>query len=95
MPLPHPHRLSHLRTTAPPPAPPPPSAADGYPISPWARVPLGDGEEDAEQDAEGRLLVPQIVTLPSPTGEGEAVPWSKETLDWRNDLLLRHSLADK
>ena len=96
MPLPHPHRLPHLRPTAPPPAPPPPSAADGYPISPWARAPLGDGEEDAEQDTEEHLSVPQIVTLSSPTGEGEeAVPWSKETLDWRDDLLLRHSLADK
>lgn len=98
MPLPHPHRLSHLRTTAPPPAPPPPSAADGFPISPWARTPLGDGEEDAEQEVEmeGRLSVPQIVTLCSPTGEGEeAVPWSKETLDWRNDMLLRHSFPDK
>ena len=98
MPLPHPHRLSHLRTTAPPPAPPPPSAADGFPISPWARTPLGDGAEDAEQEVEmeGRLSVPQIVTLCSPTGEGEeAVPWSKETLDWRNDMLLRHSFPDK
>jgi hypothetical protein len=57
---------------------------------------MGDGEEDAEQDAEEHLSVPQIVTLSSPTGEGgEAVPWSKETLDWRNDLLLRHSLTDK
>jgi len=96
MPLPHPHRLSHLRTAAPPPAPPPPSAADGFPISPWSRPPLGDDDEDAEEYAETRLPVPQIVTLSSPIGEGEeAVSWSKETMDWRNDLLSRHSLADK
>ena len=94
MPLPHPHRLSHLRPAAPPPAPPPPSAADGFPISPWASPPLG--EDDTEDDAERRLPVPQIVTLGSPTGEGEtAGPWGSEALAWRNDFVPRHSLADK
>jgi len=94
MPLPHPHRLSHLRPAAPPPAPPPPSAADGFPVSPWAYPPLG--ADGAEEDAEKRLSVPQIVTFGSPTGEGEiAVPWTKETLDWRSELLSRHSLAEK
>ncbi|KAH9993539.1 hypothetical protein BJV77DRAFT_997403 [Russula vinacea] len=86
-PLPHPHRLSHLRTTAPPPpapAPPPPSAADGFPISPWARASLGEGEEDGgagDENMDGDLdelqgfSVPQIVTFRSP-GEAEmAVPW--------------------
>jgi hypothetical protein len=76
MPLPHPHRLSHLRPAAPPPAPPPPSAADGFPISPWARPSWG--EEDADEDVEARLSVPQIVTLSSPPGEGEmSLPWGK------------------
>jgi hypothetical protein len=86
-PLPHPHRLSHLRTTAPPPpapAPPPPSAADGFPISPWAHPSLGDGEEnsgagdenvDVDLDELQGFSVPQIVTFRSP-GEAEmAVPW--------------------
>lgn len=91
MPLPHPHRLSHLRTSAPlppAPAPPPPSAADGFPISPWARPSLGEGEEDGgggggdenvdlDLEALQGFSVPQIVTLPSP-GEAEmAVPWGK------------------
>ena len=87
-PLPHPHRLSHLRTAAPPPAPapPPPSAADGFPISPWARTSQDGGEEDSgagdenvepDLDALQGFSVPQIVTLHSP-GESEmAVPWGK------------------
>jgi hypothetical protein len=85
-PLPHPHRLSHLRTAAPPPAPapPPPSAADGFPISPWARPSQGEGEDDSgagdenvesDLDALQGFSVPQIVTFRSP-GEAEmAVPW--------------------
>lgn len=87
-PLPHPHRLSHLRTTAPAPAPapPPPSAADGFPISPWARPShygeeedSGVGDENVEPDLDALqgFSVPQIVTLHSP-GESEmAVPWGK------------------
>ncbi|KAI9508614.1 hypothetical protein F5148DRAFT_1194747 [Russula earlei] len=76
MPLPHPHRLSHLRTTAPPPAPPPPSAADGFLNSPWARAPFG--EEDADYAAETSLSLPKIGTLYSPPSEAEmAVPWGK------------------
>ena len=94
MPLPHPHRLSHLRPAAPPPAPPPPSAADGFPISPWASPPLG--EDDAEEDAERRLSVPQIVTLSSLTGDGETTgPWGTGALAWQTDIVPRHSLADK
>jgi hypothetical protein len=85
-PLPHPHRLSHLRTAAPPPAPapPPPSAADGFPISPWAGPSQGGGEYDSgagdenvesDLDALQGFSVPQIVTFRSP-GEAEmAVPW--------------------
>jgi hypothetical protein len=88
-PLPHPHRLSHLRTAAPPPAPapPPPSAADGFPISPWAYPSQGEGEEDSgagdenvepDLDALQEFSVPQIVTLHSPPGEAEtASPWDK------------------
>ena len=88
-PLPHPHRLSHLRTTTPlppAPAPPPPSAADGFPISPWARPSLGEGEEDsgagdenAELDLEALqgFSVPQIVTFRSPGETEMAVPWGK------------------
>lgn len=86
-PLPHPHRLSHLRTAAPlpAPAPPPPSAADGFPISPWAVSSQGGEEDDSgigigeepDLDALQGFSVPQIVTLPSP-GEAEmAVPWGK------------------
>jgi hypothetical protein len=83
MPLPHPHRdrLSIQRPTTAPPAPPPPSAADGFPITPWARE--GDfgrgGWEDEDVD-EGSLTdmglsVPRIVTFTSPS-EGEMpVPW--------------------
>jgi len=76
MPLPHPHRLTHLRPAAPPPAPPPPSAADGFPVSPWARSP--SREEDADEDVESGLSVLPIVTLFSPPSETEmAVPWGK------------------
>jgi len=87
-PLPHPHRLSHLRTAAPPPAPapPPPSAADGFPISPWAHPSQGGEEEDSgagdenvesDLDALQGFSVPQIITL-HPPGEAEmAVPWGK------------------
>ena len=75
-PLPHPHRLTHLRTAAPPPAPPPPSAADGFPNSPWARPP--SGEEDMDEAAEMGFSVPKIVTLYSPPDESEmTVPWGK------------------
>ena len=84
-PLPHPHRLSHLRTAAPPPAPapPPPSAADGFPISPWAEpsqageYDSGGGDENVEPDLDALqdFSVPQIVTFRSP-GEAEmGVPW--------------------
>ncbi len=87
-PLPHPHRLSHLRTAAPPPspAPPPPSAADGFPISPWARPSQGEGEEDGgagdenvepDLDALQGFSVPQIVTLHSPGDAEMASPWGK------------------
>ena len=89
-PLPHPHRLSHLRTSAPPPpapAPPPPSAADGFPISPWARPSLGEEEEDTgtgdenvelDLDALQGFSVPQIITLGSSPGDTEmAAPWGK------------------
>ncbi|KAH9957317.1 hypothetical protein BC827DRAFT_1226223 [Russula dissimulans] len=67
-PLPHPHRLSHLRTTAPPPAPPPPSAADGYPISPWACPPSGE-EEDTDVAAETGFSVPKIGEMAAPWGK--------------------------
>ena len=88
MPLPHPHRLSHLRTTAPPPAPapPPPSAADGFPISPWARSSQDGGDEDSgigdenvesDLDALQGFSVPQIVTLHSPGESERAIPWNK------------------
>jgi hypothetical protein len=79
MPLPHPHRLTHLRPAAPPPAPPPPSAADGFPISPWARPLSGeeDEDEDLDLDVETGLSVPPI-TLFSPPSETEmTVPWGK------------------
>ncbi|KAI0266965.1 hypothetical protein BC834DRAFT_1026547 [Gloeopeniophorella convolvens] len=69
MPLPHPHRPSHLRPTGPPPAPPPPSAADGFPDSPWARPPSG---EDTEPE------VPHIVAPYTPPPADEmATPWGK------------------
>jgi hypothetical protein len=81
MPLPHPHRPSHLRTSAPPPAPPPPSAADGFPISPWAYPP--SHEEDADEDVETNLTVPQIVTLFSPSSEPEmAASWGNPGTKW-------------
>jgi len=86
MPLPHPHRdrLSIQHPTTAPPAPPPPSAADEYPISPWARDGLFGGttryeDDDVDENAvtEMGLSVPEIVTYTSPS-EGEMrVPWGK------------------
>jgi hypothetical protein len=80
MPLPHPHRLStHLRPAAAAPAPPPPSAADGFPISPWAFPrEQDDADEDVVDLETTGLAVPQIVTLFSPSSEAEmTAPWGK------------------